>query len=65
MKLPYVLLFFSFGVNSAQVTYSLTNPAFGGYNPGFVNASKERISIVEKKKITKRKNIEGDSKARG
>ncbi|MFL7016515.1 hypothetical protein AB6D16_015010 [Vibrio cyclitrophicus] len=54
MKLPYVLLFFSFGVNSAQVTYSLTNPAFGGYNPGFVNASKERISIVEKKNHKKK-----------
>ncbi|MCG9692668.1 curli assembly protein CsgF [Vibrio sp. Isolate22] len=50
MKLPYMLLIISWSVSSAQVTYNLTNPAFGGYNPGFVNAAKERISIVEKNK---------------
>ncbi|MEZ8224699.1 curli assembly protein CsgF [Vibrio splendidus] len=53
MKLPYIFLIFSFGTSSAQVTYNLTNPVFGGYNPGFVNASKERVSIVEKNKSQK------------
>ncbi|MGR5443094.1 curli assembly protein CsgF [Vibrio mediterranei] len=50
-QLKIILIFaISFDVYSSQLTYNITNPALGGYNPGFVNSAKERISIVERKK---------------